>query len=188
MVSQPLPRGRLLARAHRAPLGEARRNGQRGSAPDGNDSRGRRQGRPLTARARNHHLPRSGHDQQGNSHSSLYLHQHGHHAPQEHRPQIANPFRGGPHDLRYCESLGGLRASKKFILSGHAMYRTLLVWLRGNGYQKEVCTNSTNFRQSPSHTLERATCGFIFFENNAKKCNYLIIKRLFGLLENWVTR
>ena len=41
------------------------------------------------------------------------------------------------------------------------MYRTLLVWLSGNGYQKEVCTNSTNFRQSPSHTL-RATCGFIF--------------------------
>ena len=44
------------------------------------------------------------------------------------------------------------------------MYRTLLAWLRGNGYQKEVCTNSTNFRQSPSHTLERATCGFIFLK------------------------
>ena len=37
------------------------------------------------------------------------------------------------------------------------------VWLSGNGYQKEVCTNSTNFRQSPSRTL-RATCGFYFLK------------------------
>ena len=42
------------------------------------------------------------------------------------------------------------------------MYRTLLVWLSGNGYQKEVCTNSTNFRQSPSHT---SNVRLYFFEN-----------------------
>ena len=29
---------------------------------------------------------------------------------------------------------------------------------------------------------------FIFLGKNRRICNYLIIKRLFGLLENWVTR
>ena len=47
------------------------------------------------------------------------------------------------------------------------MYRTLLVWLRGNGYQKEVCTNSTNFRQSPEAVSKVTdTASFLGYYSN----------------------